>query len=448
MKPFLPKRLFATLITTSILFSLNIVPANAAPITYHCLVGSTPTGTFTILDNVVTISSFDCAGAVNIPSGVLKIEMNVFYDRNLITSVTIPNTVTEIGRNAFLDTSLVSLVIPDSVVTIGDFAFSGTDLTSVTFGNGLTTIGERAFDVATLTSVTFGNSLTTIGNYAFSGTGLTSVTFPNSVTTIRLGAFEDNSSLNFVTFGNRLQTIGTRAFKSTGLSEVTIPNSVTIIGEDAFAAVSSLTAVNLGNSLTEIGYGAFRFTSLSSVTIPSSVTDILLGAFEGVSTLTSVTFLGNAPTTASDAFSNVGIGARANVAYNATGFPLDGDDWKGLIVRYASAPPVDVDSSSSKTDVTITPTVVKTADASFKLTNRKYLSKYALKTKLSKNKSFKRNPKDLYKYSILKTSKKSCVMSGNYLVALKETGACEIWVTRTTPKGAKYKYWVQINYNK
>ena len=97
---------------------------------------------------------------------------------------------------------------------------------------------------------------------------------------------------------------------------------------------------------------------------------------------------------------------------------------------------------------TITPTEVLTSDASFTLKNRKYLSKNSIKTKLRKNESFKRNPKDSFKYSIFKTSKKSCIMRGNYVMAKTKTGACEMWVTRTTTQGAKYKYWVQINYSK
>ena len=71
-----------------------------------------------------------------------------------------------------------------------------------------------------------------------------------------------------------------------------------------------------------------------------------------------------------------------------------------------------------------------------------------MKTKLSKNRSFKRNPEDLYKYSIFKASKKNCIMRGNYVMGLKKTGTCDLNVTRTTAKGAKYKYWVKINYNK
>ena len=106
------------------------------------------------------------------------------------------------------------------------------------------------------------------------------------------------------------------------------------------------------------------------------------------------------------------------------------------------------DSASSSTVKSITPTVEKTPDVVFNLKNKKYLSKNALKTKLRKNKSFKRVPEDLYKYSIFKASKKTCVINGNYVTGLKKTGTCNLYATRTTTKGIKYKYSVQINYIK
>jgi hypothetical protein len=413
------KRLFATLITTFILFSLNIAPANA--VTVGCSGG----GTFTIVDNVVTSSSLDCAEAVNIPIGVVKIDDLVFYER-LITSVTIPNTVTEIGNNAFESTRLVSLFIPNSVITLGTGVFQY---------------------IPTLNSVTIGNSIRTISDYAFSGTALTSVTIPNSVTRINYRAFYFISSLTSVTIGNSVDVIGPDAFRETGLTEVNIPNSVRTIAGGAFYLNSLLTSVTIGNSVTSIGPEAFFGARLTEVTIPSSVTKIWIGAFYDVITLTSVTFLGNAPEIETDAFTNIGFEAKANVAYNATGFPANGSTWNNLIVNYGSSPAEDSGSSSVNV-ATFTPQAPKLAGAIFNLKNKKYLSKNAMKTKLSKNKSFKRNPADLYKYSIFKTSKKTCIMRGNYVMGLKKNGACEMWVTRTTAKGAKYKYWVKINYSK
>ena len=103
-----------------------------------------------------------------------------FRDCTSLTSVTIPNSVTNIGRYAFQRcTSLTSVTIPNSVTTIESHAFSG---------------------CSGLTSVTIPNSVMDIGSYAFySCTGLSSITIPNSVTSIESYAFMDCSGLTSIT---------------------------------------------------------------------------------------------------------------------------------------------------------------------------------------------------------------------------------------------------------
>lgn len=73
-----------------------------------------------------------------------------------MTSVTIPNSVTTIGVEAFYHcSSLPSITIPNSVTTIGDRAFyECSGLTSLNIPNSVTTIGGAAFAYCSgLTSV-------------------------------------------------------------------------------------------------------------------------------------------------------------------------------------------------------------------------------------------------------------------------------------------------------
>jgi hypothetical protein len=500
------KKLFSVIISTVFLLGFTVIPVSASamdPGRYNCNTGALndllTTGYFTVAFDEV-IESDTCTGAVIIPSGVSSIGDRAFSGSGL-TTVTIPNSVLSIGSDAFSDSNLTTVTIPNFVTSIGEYAFSLTrDLKTVTIGNSVTNIGVGTFLESGLTTINL-NSVTSIGYRAFAITpDLTTVTIPNSVESIDYGAFAD-SGLTTVTIGNSVLSIGPDAFTRNGAL-----TTVTFLGDapaadNAFYNASGVIAkvsynrtgfgvngsiwnrllvsmdrgkiscsgggffiienyvvtestvcegeVIIPSGVRTIGDFAFVGSAIISVTIPDSVTTIEGYAFYVSSDLVSVTFLGNAPLTVEDdAFSLIAIGAIANVAYNATGFPADRLPWNGLIVRYASAPAGDSGSSSPKTDVTITPAVVKTAAGVFNLKNKTYLSKNDIKTKLSKNRSFKRNPEDLYKYSIFKASKKNCVMRGNYVMALKETGSCDLNVTRTTAKGTKYKYWVKINYSK
>jgi len=119
------------------------------------------------------------------------------------------NALTNIPEYAFLDIkadkgceTLVGITIPGSVTSIGRYAFAGSGLTSVTFGNGITSIGEVAFfRCVNLVSITIPNSVTSIKKATFSGcNSLASVTIPNSVTSIESEAFTHCLKLTSVTF--------------------------------------------------------------------------------------------------------------------------------------------------------------------------------------------------------------------------------------------------------
>ena len=248
----------------------------------------------------------ECIGltSVTIPNSVTSIGEDAFYGCTRLTSVTIPNSVTSIGDFTFYEcTGLTSITIPNSVTSIGDYAFYRcTGLTSVTIGNSVTSIGSSAFFACeSLTSVIIGNSVTSIGDNAFIGcTGLTSITIPNSVTSIGLEAFCGCTGLTSIVVESGNTCYDSRdncnAIIETATSALIlgcqtsiIPNGVTSIGGAAFSYCSGLTSVTIPNSVTSIGVEAFEgCTGLTSVTIPNSVTSIGDYVFRNCSGLTSV----------------------------------------------------------------------------------------------------------------------------------------------------------------
>lgn len=212
-------------------------------------------------------------------SNPLSYAHHLYINNAEVTSVSIPNTVTEIKPVAFSGcTGLTSVIIPNSVTRISQAAFRGcTSLTTVTLGDSVTSLGGSTFyGCSSLTSVNIPNSVTYIGSYTFYGcSSLTTITLPDSLSTIESNAFSGCSGLTI---------------------SLTIPNSVSYIGISAFTGCSGLTSVSIGRSTTSIGKEAFLGCSgLTSVTIGKSVSYIGSSAFYGCSGLMSITFLGMTP---------------------------------------------------------------------------------------------------------------------------------------------------------
>ena len=190
-----------------------------------------------------------------------------------------------IGNSAFgCCTSLTSINIPNSVTNIGEGAFVFcSSLTNIDIPNNVTNIGYLAFYFCkSLTSINIPNSVTNIGDKAFSGCeSLTSINIPTSVTNIGDEAFSRCESLTNINIPNSVKNIGDKAFSGCeSLTSIKIPNSVTNIGDSAFMNCESLANINIPNSVKNIGDWAFSWCeSLANINIPNSVKNIGRSAF-------------------------------------------------------------------------------------------------------------------------------------------------------------------------
>ena len=133
------------------------------------------------------------------------------------------------------------------VTRIGEDAFEEGEITSVTIPDSVTSIGDNAFrECENLTSIVIPNSVTNFGEYIFSNCdSLTGVTFPNIMESIPCGMFYDSDALTYVTIPNGVTRIEDRAFAfCDSLTSITIPQSVTYIGALALARDTALTTIN------------------------------------------------------------------------------------------------------------------------------------------------------------------------------------------------------------
>ena len=258
-----------------------------------------------------------------IPEGIKGIAARAF-EYSTINSITLPESVETIGKNAFFNTDLQEINFPNnSEVRIGDYAFHSTkfseitipanailgagafygcnDLKSVEIVEGVPAIGKSAFaDCGNLIEVTIPDSVKSVGEDAFKGTGIVykqnsepfvtvsdwlvavhgesdSVTVPEGVVGIA-----DNLGLKGEPkLPKTLRCRGSYAVKGDGKTEhetLEIPASVKFISEHAFHDYIARELV-LNEGLEYIGTEAFRSITDNDITLPASVEYVEQGAF-------------------------------------------------------------------------------------------------------------------------------------------------------------------------
>ena len=285
-------------------------------------------GDLTLPDSVQIVGNnafSECTGltgTLTLGSSLQTIGAGAFYDCSFSGNLVIPDSVTSIGRYAFYSRPYLrpetqgTLTLGRNLRTIGEFAFLESRYTgSLTIPDSVVEIGERAFyQCENLNgTLTLGRSLRTIGKEAFYWCAFTgSLTIPEGVAEIADGAFSSLHQFNrdgmfngTLTLPSTLKTIGAEAFAYTDFSgELLIPDGVTSIGANAFAKCDGFGGtLSLPDSVKTVGESAFYqcegFTGLklpagltktlsfafmaglkTEVVIPEGVTEIGEGAFE------------------------------------------------------------------------------------------------------------------------------------------------------------------------
>lgn len=270
-------------------------------------------------DRVYTCETLVIPETVNYADKTYKVTAIDELYGNKISSITIPNSVSEIGGNALVGTAWYKNQ-PDGLVYAGKVAYrykgAMPENTNIVIEKGTLGISDYAFsDYSNLSSVTIPHSVITIGSQVFKGcNNLTSVNIPSSVTSIGKIAFMDCINLASVSIPSTVIQIGENAFSNTAWydsqpdgmvyagnvaynykgempenASIIIENGTVGIADKAFQYCGNLTSISLPNSMTNIGANAFDGChGLTSVVLPNNISSIGSEAFRECSSLSSI----------------------------------------------------------------------------------------------------------------------------------------------------------------
>ena len=229
-----------------------------------------------------------------LPNTLTSTGINMFKGCHYLKNVTLPESLMTINSHTFEGcASLSSITLPESIRFIGDNAFSSCrSLSKIKLPEGIRSIGNNAFEnCSKLSSITVPKGITSIGSYTFSGcSSLTDITLPEGITTIGDYAFSGCSSLTNITLPEGITSIGNYAFSvCSNLTDVTLQKGITSIGNYAFSECSNLTNITLPEGITTIGCNTFEYcSSLTDITLPEGITS-LGGNFYECRNLVSIT---------------------------------------------------------------------------------------------------------------------------------------------------------------
>lgn len=252
--------------------------------------------------------------SVGIPSRVESIGSGAFYNCVSLGSIKVPDAVEKIGKSAFYNCNSLKRADYASLESIcymeyeDEYAnplyyaehlyLNGEETRVVEIPEGVTEIGKYAFINTSVTNVTIPATVSSIGASAFQGCDyMTTASFPAGVTTIGPSSFYNCSMLSRVTVSGDVQSIGDNAFANCKSlktlilrdgSEVLTLGSNTINGNESLFSSCKLDSLYLGRNLKYADVPFRDQTNLKSIVLGEFITELGDYAFRYCSSLTDV----------------------------------------------------------------------------------------------------------------------------------------------------------------
>lgn len=215
------------------------------------------------------------------------------FSRTELKHLSIPGSVRTMGKGILTESKIEELTVLDGVKQLPeDMCYRAQSLRSVTLGNSIREIGQSAFrECKELSDFHWSSQLTTIASHAFSESGMNNGELPGRLQHIGEFAFWD-SQLTKVSIPASLKSFGEAAFDCSTLTSFTVaPGSATYASHEGLLLNKGKTAilyaplgqtghVHLPSTLSEVGKWAFLNSTIEEVTIPASVKVLRKGAFE------------------------------------------------------------------------------------------------------------------------------------------------------------------------
>ena len=197
-----------------------------------------------------------------------------------VTQINIPDTVINIGANAFSGcSSITSIDITDAVTNIGESCFSNcTNLTQIKLSENIkyTTLSNNLLTgCISLKNINIPNNIKVIGYNALSSCGFERLNIPGNIRKIENGGLANNYYLVELNLNEGLESIGSQVIRASKISKLDIPNSVINIEEAALHLCGNLKYLTIGRGMTYIPNRLLWAThSVENIVIKGKVTKI------------------------------------------------------------------------------------------------------------------------------------------------------------------------------